>query len=122
MAKEIEKWITVNGRHVPVYKGESADAAIKRSVTKQEEEQKAKDIAKNKQAADRASGKSENDKSVKKSDIIDELVKKYQLKPGENRIPVAKIRTDLQQLMENNDADWTDDDYYSMLGTVVLKV
>jgi len=57
MAKEVKQWITVNGQHVPIYDGESKQDAFNRAVAKSNEDKKAKDIAKNKAQADKASGK-----------------------------------------------------------------
>ena len=55
--REVEKWITVNGKHVPVYKGESSQDAFNRATVKQAEDKKARDIARNQEAANKASGK-----------------------------------------------------------------
>lgn len=53
MTKEIKQWITVNGQHIPIYDGESKEDAIKRSISKSQdnieknEKQKEKDIKRN---------------------------------------------------------------------------
>lgn len=56
--RKVKQWITVNGVHVPIFEGESKADAIKRSIEKQKsnvkanEDQKAKDIARNKAEKD----------------------------------------------------------------------
>ena len=52
MAKEVEKLITVNGVHIPIFKGESKKDAINRFVAKKNDDIKQKQIAKNKEEAD----------------------------------------------------------------------
>ena len=42
--KEPKDWITVNGKHVPIYDGESKQDAYNRAVAKQNEETKTKQI------------------------------------------------------------------------------
>lgn len=51
-SKEVERWITVNGHHVPIYKGERVASAMSRYVASKNEEVKAKQIALNKAQAD----------------------------------------------------------------------
>lgn len=51
------EWITVNGRHIMIGKGESRDEAISRAIAKKNEETKEKQIAKSKAEADRLNGK-----------------------------------------------------------------
>ena len=48
MAKEPIDWITINGKHVPIYDGESKQDAYNRAVAKHNEEVKEKQIAENK--------------------------------------------------------------------------
>lgn len=66
MAKrEIERWITVNGVHIPVYKGDNVKTAIKRNIDKfntpnnkkSDDDIKEEQIIKNKEQADKASNK-----------------------------------------------------------------
>jgi len=47
--KEVKQWITVNGKHVPIFEGETKSQAINRAVAKENEEIKEKQIAKNKE-------------------------------------------------------------------------
>lgn len=54
-----EQWITVNGRHVLIKDGESAEAAISRSIINHNEDIKEQQIAKSKAEADRLNGKGE---------------------------------------------------------------
>lgn len=67
MAREVSEWITVNGRHVPVFSGESKEDAFNRSVAKDAEDKKQREIAKNKEIADKLNGKSasKNEKDPK---------------------------------------------------------
>lgn len=56
--KEPKQWITVNGNHIPIYEGESRDAAIKKFFNKSKntinknEDKKYNDIKSNKDDAD----------------------------------------------------------------------
>lgn len=67
MAKEVSEWITVNGRHIPVFSGESKEDAFNRSMAKDAEDKKQREIAKNKEVADKLNGKSasKNEKDPK---------------------------------------------------------
>lgn len=51
--REPVAWITVNGKHVPIYEGESKQDAINRSIAKKNEDTKARQIAENKKQADK---------------------------------------------------------------------
>jgi len=55
--KEPKDWITVNGKHIPIFEGESKDDAYNRYVAKTNEDTKEKQIAKHKEEADRLNGK-----------------------------------------------------------------
>ena len=55
--KEPTGWITINGKHVPLFEGESAQDAYNRVVASNNEDKKAVDMAKNKQVADELNGK-----------------------------------------------------------------
>ncbi len=57
-----------------------------------------------------------------KDDIIDALATKYKLPANSKTIPVAKIRADLQEILKQSGKDWSDDDYYFMLGSIVRRV
>ena len=52
------KWVTVHGTHIFVEKGQSRQQAINNAIAKDNEDKKAKQIAKNKEQADRLNGKS----------------------------------------------------------------
>lgn len=62
--REVEQWITVNGRHIPVFKGESKEDAVKRmvgkeSAPKKESKQESKDtdnVQETKAAPEKQSG------------------------------------------------------------------
>lgn len=54
MGKEVRRWITVKGQHVPLFEGESEFDAVKRLFTANESEgRKTDQIAKNKAEADK---------------------------------------------------------------------
>lgn len=58
--REIKQWITVNGKHIPIYEGESKADAVKRATNKQindDADKKEKQIAENKRQADDKNGK-----------------------------------------------------------------
>ena len=57
MAREVVDWFTMNGKHIPIFEGESKQDAINRSVADRNEAKKAVDIARNKQVADELNGK-----------------------------------------------------------------
>jgi len=52
MDKKITAWFTMNGKHIPIYEGESKEEAVNRSIADSNEDKKAKDMARNKQVAD----------------------------------------------------------------------
>ena len=47
--REVKQWITVNGKHVPIFDGETEKQAINRAIAKDNEDIKEKQIAKNKE-------------------------------------------------------------------------
>ena len=55
--KEPVNWITVNGKHVPIFEGESKQDAYNRAIAKENESKKSEDIKRNKAQADRLNGK-----------------------------------------------------------------
>lgn len=57
MAREVVDWFTMNGKHIPIFEGESKQDAINRSVADVNEDKRAVDMAKNKQVADKLNGK-----------------------------------------------------------------
>lgn len=71
--REVKQWITMNGKHIPIFEGESKAAAVKRATAKQlkeDEDKKEKQIAANKKEADRNNGK---EKSLDEIDDAKEL-------------------------------------------------
>ena len=57
--REVVGWFTMNGNHIPIFKGESQQDAVNRAIADSNEKQKQSDIAKNKQQADKLNGKDE---------------------------------------------------------------
>lgn len=55
--REIERWITVNGKHIPLYDGESSQDAYNRAIARLNEDKKQSDIERNKAQADILNGK-----------------------------------------------------------------
>ena len=60
--KEPKDWITVNGRHIPIYEGESKQDAYNKAVVKMNEDKKKADIERNKKESDKLNGKSTSSK------------------------------------------------------------
>jgi hypothetical protein len=54
--REIERWITVKGVHVPIFEGQTKEEAVKNYISKEEHEKQTQ-IAKNKEQASKASNK-----------------------------------------------------------------
>lgn len=79
--RKVKAWITVNGVHVPIFEGESKEDAVKRSISKAKEnakaneDQKEKDIAKNKAIKDKMN-KYVTDEVLKEGKNIDALMEK----------------------------------------------
>lgn len=67
MAKEVKKWITIHGVHIPIYDGESEHDALNRAVSEFNEKKKNSQIAKNKEQADKLNGKSKTKESKPKN-------------------------------------------------------
>lgn len=65
MAKDVSEWITVNGKHIPVYSGESKEDAYNRSVAKDNEDKKQQQIAKNREQTNTLNGKTTMQKNAK---------------------------------------------------------
>lgn len=51
--REVKDWITINGKHVPIYEGESKQDAVNRSIAKDNADKKDADIERNKAEADK---------------------------------------------------------------------
>ena len=90
--KEPTGWITVNGKHVPIYEGESKQDAYNRTIAKMNEDKKASDIAKRKEEVDKLNGKSKS-KSENKSQIrhVEEYARKDN---GTELLQVTKDKID----------------------------
>ena len=72
--KEPKDWITVNGKHIPIYEGESKQDAYNKAVAKMNEDKKAADIAKRKAEVDKLNGKkSDDDKFI--DDLVADIIK-----------------------------------------------
>lgn len=94
--REIEAWITVNGSRVPIFKGESKSDAINRSIAKSNEDKKARDIARNKKEAEKASGKKDEYTTWR-----DELVRDITKDVNANTDPSELISNgDIQSVVE----------------------
>lgn len=100
--KKIVDWFTMNGKHIPIYEGESKADAVNRSIAKGNEDKKQSDIAKNKEQAEKASGKS----SAKEQKIV-ELQKKL----GEAKGIFAKSAIQTEIDMVKDDWKGTKEDY-----------
>ena len=92
--RQIKDWITVNGKHIPLYEGESKEDAVNRAIAKHNEEVKEKQIAKNKEQSDELSGK------TSKEQKLAELQK--QMDDAKGLLAKAKIKTEMEMLK----ADW----------------
>lgn len=55
--KKVVSWFTMNGKHIPIYEGESKDDAVRRSVVLDNEAKKQADIKRNKEEADKLNNK-----------------------------------------------------------------
>ena len=54
--REVENWITINGKHIPIFKGESKQDAYNRAVAKDNEDKKNADISKRQKEIDKLNG------------------------------------------------------------------
>lgn len=98
--REVKQWITVNGKHVPIYEGESKADAIKRATDKQindDADKKEKQIAENKKKADKLNGKQDSKEGTsgdlnKLKQQIDDYVKAHPNPSAEDRAKVSAMR------------------------------
>lgn len=74
MPKEIKQWITVNGQHIPIYEGESKEDAVNRAIKNKDEDDKEKQIAKNKKQADTLNKDKKEDSNDSTKEEQDKLV------------------------------------------------
>ena len=63
--KQVKDWFTMNGKHIPIFEGESKQDAVNRSIAKDNEDKKQADIERNKKEADILNGKTDNSKKSK---------------------------------------------------------
>ena len=86
--REIERWITVNGSRIPIFKGESEKDAVNRSIADKNEKTKNEQIAKRKEDIDKLNGKSTSQKNAEALGIdykknAEKLVKEFERKKAE---------------------------------------
>lgn len=75
--KKVVDWFTSNGKHIPIYEGESKDDALNRSIALQNEDKKQADIKKNKEQAEKLNTPSKvNAKNIKILGNIDPKLSK----------------------------------------------
>lgn len=83
---EVTGWITVNGQHVPLMKGESKANAVKKAISKQknaDEDKKEKQIAANKKEADDRKDKDTAENKKETDDRTFQFGKSGNIKFGE---------------------------------------
>jgi len=71
MAREVKQWITVEGQHIPIFEGQSKQDAVNSFIAKKNEDTKEKQIAKNKEQADKLNGKKDTLESRLKGDDLE---------------------------------------------------
>ena len=95
--REVDQWITVNGKHIPIYKGESKQDAINRAIAKRNEDNKDKQIANNKKQSDELNKKTLMQRNAEALGIdyeknAEKLVKDYNDKLQEYaKTPVSQV-------------------------------
>ena len=95
--REIEKWITVNGARVPIYKGESQSDAVNRAIANKNEDIKEKQIADRKKESDELNKKSIMSKNASALGIdikknAEKLIKEYESKKAEyDKTPDSQV-------------------------------
>ena len=86
--REVEKWITVNGARVPIFKGESHGDAVNRAIAQKNEDIKNKQIADRKKESDELNKKSTMQKNADALGLdykktAEKLVKEFERKKAE---------------------------------------
>ena len=61
MDKKVTGWFTMNGKHIPIYEGESKADAVNRSIAKDAEDKKQADIQRNREEAKKLNKKSDKE-------------------------------------------------------------
>ncbi len=51
--RKVKTWFTMNGKHIPIFEGESKQDAVNRSIVKDNEDKKQEGIQRNKEEADK---------------------------------------------------------------------
>ena len=105
--REVEKWITVNGKHIPVFKGESTNDAYNRVVAKDNEDIKQKQIAKRKEETDKLNGKSLRQKNAEAlgldyNKLNADLIKEYESNQAEYSKSSGNKKAELAKWLERN--------------------
>ena len=107
MAREVVGWYTWNGRHYPIFEGESKSDAHNRVVAKNNEDTKERQISKSKEQADKLNGKAvikHEHPSSKQTDNAkrDEEERKQRAKEERDKI---KSKDDMAQFMYGESYD-----------------
>ena len=97
MAREIVDWFTMNGKHIPIYEGESKQDAVNRSIANSNEDKKSAQISKSTEQADK----------LNKESKIRALQAEYDNTKG--LLAKAKIKRKIEML----ESDWkgTEEEY-----------
>lgn len=114
--REPKDWITVNGRHIPIYEGESKQDAYNKAVAKMNEDKKKADIERNKKESDKLNGKSTSSKPWSKWKVGDTVTytasKDFDTvgTPKPQNGKVASIDDDHAIVMVDGMKMWVDED------------
>lgn len=74
--KKVIDWFTMNGKHIPIYEGESKQDALNRSIAKHNEDKKQSDIEKSQAERDRLNQKKQDTKVSKYEQPLKDLSNK----------------------------------------------
>ena len=99
--KEVKQWITVNGRHVPVYEGESIEDAVKK-VTKKSATDKTKK-SETKKTSVPVSDQIEKDNDLKEKQIKDN--EKQAEKASKSSVKIISINSAKKKLEDRLSGD-----------------
>ena len=103
MAKKVVDWFTMNGKHIPIYKGESKEDAVNRAIADKNESIKQEQIAKNKAEADKLNEKSQS-KSQKQieQDVPKEFNKALSFSKSTDKLERMKAKGDFIKFLSKN--------------------
>lgn len=90
--KEVKQWITMNGKHIPIFEGESKEDAINRAIAKSNEDKKNSDIQNRKKETDKFTAEkngSIKEDAVKK--VVQNMSKKLDKKPSVDKKDVDEL-------------------------------